>query len=146
MLSCVRLFVTPWTAACQAPLSLTLDKNTGVGCHALIKGIFPTQESNPGLPYCRRILYELSHKGSPIAAEVSMKCLGYCLVCSKNYITVHSFFHISEPIIPETNFEFSFYPLIAQNRMIVAVTQGGCFCCCCSVASAESDSLRLCGP
>ena len=30
------------------------DKNTGVGCHALLQGIFPTQESNPGLPhFCR---------------------------------------------------------------------------------------------
>ena len=31
-------------------------KNTGVGCHALLQGIFPTQGSNPGLPHCRRIL------------------------------------------------------------------------------------------
>ena len=28
-------------------------KNTGVGCHALLQGIFPTQESNPGLLHCR---------------------------------------------------------------------------------------------
>ena len=40
-------------------------KNTGVGCHALLQGIFPTQGSNPGLPQCRRILYRLSHQGSP---------------------------------------------------------------------------------
>ena len=32
-------------------------KNTGVGCHALLQGIFPTQDSNPGLSNCRRILY-----------------------------------------------------------------------------------------
>ena len=32
-------------------------KNIGVGCHALLQGIFPTQESNPGLPHCWRILY-----------------------------------------------------------------------------------------
>ena len=37
-------------------------KYTGVGCHALLQGIFPTQESNPGLPYCRQILYYLSHQ------------------------------------------------------------------------------------
>ena len=30
----------------------------------LLQGIFPTQGSNPGLPYCRWILYQLSHKGS----------------------------------------------------------------------------------
>ena len=40
-------------------------KNTGVSCHALLHGIFPTQGSNPGLPHCRQILYHLSHRGSP---------------------------------------------------------------------------------
>ena len=29
-----------------------------------IQGIFPTQGSNPGLPYCRQILYHLSHQGN----------------------------------------------------------------------------------
>ena len=38
----------------------SLSKNTRTGCHALLQGIFPTQESNPGLPHCRRILYRLS--------------------------------------------------------------------------------------
>ena len=33
------------------------------------RGSFPTQGSNPGLPYCRRILYQLSHKGSPRMLE-----------------------------------------------------------------------------
>ena len=41
-------------------------QNTQAGCHFLFQGIFPTQESNPGLPHCRRILYQLSHKGSPL--------------------------------------------------------------------------------
>ena len=36
-------------------------KNTGVGCHALLQGLFPTQGLNPGLPHCRQILYHLSH-------------------------------------------------------------------------------------
>ena len=40
-------------------------KNTGVGCHSLLQGIFPTQGSNPGLLHCRHILYHLSHQGSP---------------------------------------------------------------------------------
>ena len=39
------------------------DKNTGVGCRFLLRGIFPTQGSNPGL-HCRQILYQLSHQGS----------------------------------------------------------------------------------
>ena len=28
------------------------SKNTGIGCHALLQGIFPSQESNSGLPHC----------------------------------------------------------------------------------------------
>ena len=36
-------------------------QNTGVGSLSLLQGIFPTQGSNPGLPNCRRILYQLSH-------------------------------------------------------------------------------------
>ena len=39
-------------------------QNTGVGSLSLPQGIFPTQGSNPALPHCRRILYQLSHKGS----------------------------------------------------------------------------------
>ena len=41
-------------------------KNTGVGCHFLLQGIFPTQGSSLGLPHCRRILYCLSHQESHI--------------------------------------------------------------------------------
>ena len=39
--------------------------DTGVDRLSLLQGIFPTQRSNPGLPHCRRILYQLSHKESP---------------------------------------------------------------------------------
>ena len=44
-------------------------KNTRVGCHALLQGIFPTQGLNPGLPHCKQILYHLSHQGSPRILE-----------------------------------------------------------------------------
>ena len=37
-------------------------KNAGVGSLSLLQGIFPTQGSNPGLPHCRWILYQLSHQ------------------------------------------------------------------------------------
>ena len=36
-------------------------KNTGVGSHALLQGIFPTQGLNSGLPNFRQIIYHLSH-------------------------------------------------------------------------------------
>ena len=45
-------------------------KNTGVGCHSLLEGIFPTQGSNPGLLHCRQILYHLSYQGSPLYVYV----------------------------------------------------------------------------
>ena len=49
-----RLF-SPWNSP---------GKNTGVGCHFLLRGIFPTQGSNQGLSCFRQILYHLSHQGS----------------------------------------------------------------------------------
>ena len=78
--SCFRLFVTPWTAACQAPLSMGFSgKNTGVGCHFLLQDIFPTQGWSPGLQHCRLILYHLSHQGSPkVKEKVTQLCLTLC--------------------------------------------------------------------
>ena len=51
---------SPWNSPGQ---------NTGVGSLSLLQGIFPTQGSNPGLPHCRQILYQLSHQGSPRILE-----------------------------------------------------------------------------
>ena len=45
-------------------------QNTGVGCHALLQGIFLTQGLNPGFPHCGWILYHLSHQGSPRILEL----------------------------------------------------------------------------
>ena len=63
----VWLFVTPRTVAYQAPPSMGFSpgKSAGVDCHFLLQEIFPTQESNPGLPHCRQMLYRLSHQRSP---------------------------------------------------------------------------------
>ena len=48
-LSPVQLFATSWTVACYASLSMGFPKDTGVGFHFLLQGIFLTQESNPCL-------------------------------------------------------------------------------------------------
>ena len=40
-------------------------QNTGVGSLSLLQGIFPIQGLKPGLPHCRQIFHQLSHKGSP---------------------------------------------------------------------------------
>ena len=45
------------------------DQSTGVGSLSLLQGIFPTLGSSPGLPHCRRILYQLSHNESPRIQE-----------------------------------------------------------------------------
>ena len=60
-------FVSPWTIY---SLWNSLGQNTGVGSLPLLQGIFPTQGSDPGLPHCRQILYQLSHKGSPRIVEL----------------------------------------------------------------------------
>ena len=45
---------TPWNSP---------GENAGVGSFSVLQGIFPTQGLNPGLPHCRKILYQLSYKG-----------------------------------------------------------------------------------
>ena len=59
-------------------------KNTVVGCHVFLQGIFPTQRSNPGLLHCRQIRYCLRHQGSPYYVCVSI-CI-YTLICYEAYI------------------------------------------------------------
>ena len=54
---CDPMDCSPWNSP---------GKNTGVHSLSLLQGIFPTQGSNPGLPHCRRILYQLSCQGSPL--------------------------------------------------------------------------------
>ena len=63
--SYVQLFVTPWTVAYQVSLSVGFSRQEYWSGLLFLRGIFPTQGSNPGLPHCRRILYRLNHQGSP---------------------------------------------------------------------------------
>ena len=51
-----RLY-SPWNSPGQ---------NTRVGSLFLLQGIFPVQGSNPGLPHCRWILYQLSYQRIPV--------------------------------------------------------------------------------
>ena len=61
LLSCfnrVWFFATAWTIVHQAPCPWdSPGKNTGVGWHALLQGIFLTQGSNLHLLYCRQFPY-----------------------------------------------------------------------------------------
>ena len=53
--SVTPLIYSPWNSPGQ---------NSEMDSHSLLQGIFPNQGSNPGLPHCRWILYQLSHQGS----------------------------------------------------------------------------------
>ena len=73
---------TPWTVAHQGSPSMDfLDKNTGVGCHFLLQGIFLTQGLKLYLLcllHCWCILYPLSHWVSPYLHK-SLKCSQFYL-------------------------------------------------------------------
>ena len=80
-LSLGRLFATPWTVTRQAPCD-SPGQNTGVGCHFLLQGIFPTQGSNMGLLHYRQILYQMSHQERSAAAAAAAKSLqSYPTLC-----------------------------------------------------------------
>ena len=61
MSDCDRMDCNPPGSAVHGE---SLGQDTGVGCHAVLQGIFLTQGSNTGLPGCRWILCHLSHQGS----------------------------------------------------------------------------------
>ena len=71
---------------------LNLGKNTGLGSHSLLKGIFPTKGSNTGLLHCRRILYHLSHQRSPIFS------LYIIILILQDHLLVFSIVLYSKPI------------------------------------------------
>ena len=49
-----------------------------MGSHSLLQRIFPTQRQNTGLLHCRRLLYHLSHQGSPQFSSVGQSCPTLC--------------------------------------------------------------------
>ena len=69
MLSCSVVFDSLQPCGLQPARLLCQDlpgKNTGVGCHPLVQGFFPTQGLSLGLPHCRQTVSHLSHQGSPV--------------------------------------------------------------------------------
>ena len=66
LLSRVQFFVTPRSVAHQAPLSMGFSsKNTGVGCHALFQGTFPTLGSNLNLLHWQADSFTTEKTGKP---------------------------------------------------------------------------------
>ena len=81
------LFTTPYPINCSLWYTSVHDlnspgKNTGIGCHSFLQGIFPTQGSNPGLSCCRQILSHLNNQRSPfghVCECVSHSLMSYSL-------------------------------------------------------------------
>ena len=67
-------------------------KNTEVGSQSLLQGIFPSQGWNPGLPHCGRILYCVSHQGSP--NTTSWLIFTECWQSVKNFLSWRAYIHM----------------------------------------------------
>ena len=63
-------------------------KNTGLGSHSRLQGIFLTQGSQPALLHCRKILYCLSHQGSPQSSCSSYIYAVFLLLCQENALVI----------------------------------------------------------
>ena len=98
---------------------------------SLLQGIFPTQGSIPGLPHCRQILYQLSHRGSPRILEkvadpfssgssqprnqTRVSCIAGGLFTNWAIVWEERWFQVSIHLSPDT--EFIFFFLYGENML-----------------------------
>ena len=76
--------VTGWIVAHQAPVSMEISsKNTRVGSHSLLQGIFPTQGLNPGLLHCRQITDV--YKSNYYAVHLKLRECCMSIISQKNW-------------------------------------------------------------
>ena len=90
------------------------SKNTGVGCHALLQGIFSTQGLNPGPPHCKQILYSLSHGEVQPTQNPPLITTAKWQTTVEVYVQLHTFWIISLMV--------NCY----QPHFTVFITQHGC--------------------
>ena len=89
LLSHVRLFVTPWMVAHQAPLTMGFSRQENWRSLPFPPpGIFRTQGSNPSLLHCRWILYHWTIWEAPFT------CLSYCSFSFNSYFNILCFYKI----------------------------------------------------
>ena len=69
-------------------------ENTGMDCHPLFQGIFPTQGLKLFLLHCRQILYHLSHQGSGASTNT-------CIHTHSNDTSNHSTPSTQELFLPD---------------------------------------------
>ena len=110
LLSCVQLFATPRTVACQGPLSMGFSRQEyWSGLPFPSSGIFLTQGSNLGLLDFRQILYHLSHQGSPDSYR------GQC-----------KFRHHLKPRLPSRGLILTLCPQVSAEEAQGACSAHGC--------------------
>ena len=115
-------------------------KNSGVGCHALLQGIFPTQGLNPCLPHCRRILYCLSYQGSPWLSLLHHKNLSsqphyshqhinIYFTCEKNKIFDYTYPSTNPPsppifwfLFPQISYQYLSKLTTSTSSLIISLT------------------------
>ena len=110
VLSHIRLFATP----CK-PTRLLCPwnfpgKSTGVGCHFLVQGIFPTQGSNPGLLHCQVVSLPLSHQAC-VPRRTESKVSKGCLCVGVDSSVTYTIQKVEAP-------KLSFYGLIYKQNMM----------------------------
>ena len=141
------LFVTPMD---YSPWN-SPGQNTGVGSRSFLQGIFPTQGLNPGLPHCRWILYQLSHRGSPEIDHMAVLFLAF-------WETSMLFPILAVPVYNPTNSTFSSVqslssvqlfatPWIAAHQASLSITTSWSSLRLTSIESVmPSSHLILCRP
>ena len=116
-------------------------KNTGVGCHALLQGIFPAQGSNPGLLHCGWILYQLTYQGSHFQycatiqfSSVAQSYKTFCMDCSTPGLLVHH----QLPELAQTRVCVGII-VAATSRVIVRINAFICIKCIKEVLSTSCE-------
>ena len=85
-------------------------KNTGVCCHFLLQGIFPTQGSNPSLLHCLQILYHLSHQRSGFP----FKYICLQILCFPYSTLLNALTFLDSVIWPQTYHNFIYNHCVSQ--------------------------------
>ena len=119
---------SPWNSPGQ---------NTGMGSLSLLQGIFPTPGSNPDLPHCRWIPYQLSHQGSPARNEASLKIHKERVQGTSPLVNKWSCWRVGgNPVMPWKLCTSSYIPS-PIHLFCLAISELYLFiCCCCSVAKS----------
>ena len=140
-LSYLTLLQPTYTGIRWAPLFMELpSKNTGLACHFLLQGIFPTQELNPRLPHWQDSL-PLSHPGGPFhnhifLIKMSKSYESWILSYIKNlFYSVYIFININtnEPIHSGNGYQSNWSELnglLFLLHLKGAYTDMGQICCC----------------